>query len=141
MLKTKGENNMKLVTFDEVDAIVKAEIAAEGKDFVYGRHDTTPFTPGPACMYAVDGKADCIVGRVLAKLGVPVESMQYVEDTNAENRYAVGTADVVIDHLREDGLLNFDAKAITFLTILQSNQDNQETWGDAYEMARNPISE
>lgn len=132
---------MKYVTFDEVDAIVKAEIEAEGEDFVYGRHDKAPFTPGPACMYAVDGKADCIVGRVFAKLGVPVESMHYNEAVNAENRYAVGTADAVMENLRRDGLLDFDAKSVKFLTILQSNQDNQETWGDAYRMAHPNKSE
>jgi hypothetical protein len=127
---------MKHVTFAEVDAIVKAEIKAEGADFVYGRHDgRLVANQGPACLYAKDGKADCIVGRVFAKLGVPVESMEYVADEDAENRYSTGVADAVMENLRRDDLLDFDVKASKFLTRIQSYQDNGIPWGEAYDRA------
>jgi hypothetical protein len=72
---------------------------------------------------------------VFAKLGVPVESMEYVADEDAENRYSTGVADAVMENLRRDDLLDFDVKASKFLTRIQSYQDNGIPWGEAYDRA------
>jgi len=126
-------------TLETVKAIALEVIEEEplGRDFVYQPHVVAD--GGPRCRYAVstDGgpaKPDCIVGRVLAKLGVDPEIMVFTK--SGDNTFSTGGAVYMIDDLvRTRKVDEFEEDALSFLSSLQYKQDDEATWGDAYDVA------
>lgn len=114
---------MTAFTLDQVQAKAREVIDEVGADHVY---QSDP--PDGACLYVKNGKPDCIVGRILAKLGVPLE---FLADHNRNSKSFV----FLVEALKEAGY-QFTPEATTFLDVLQDAQDGNARWGNAYEQAR-----
>lgn len=127
---------MKTYTYDETLAMLTGIVSENGEDFVYEVHDEDRLAP--SCRYALDGQPDCIVGHVFAKVGVPVEKMEYVRSDGWEsgaagpvNPYSVEGADLVAGRLEGDGVVAFTPKAKRLLISVQVKQDAGDSWGEA----------
>lgn len=118
------------LTADKVTETLKA-VVAESPDKVYAApahmvtvdYDGKPV--GMTCFYVHKDESGeqtcgCLVGVVLNRLGVPLETLATYEGTGADG---VGSA------------LGLDEDTRTLLTIAQSAQDNGATWGDALARA------
>lgn len=84
------------------------------------------------CAYADLGKPSCILGHLLVQLGVPVEIM----DASIEG--APMTDGIILKHwdrLAQDYNLHFTPAAREFLYIIQAEQDDQVSWGEAFKAA------
>lgn len=115
---------------DITPATVRAEverIAAERPDFVYA----PPMELG-TCVYArPDGSPDCIVGHAFAALGVLAEVAAFEDgDGNEESIWVLGASMFGWDESRYSDL-DFD-----WLTVVQYNQDNGTSWGEAVAIAK-----
>lgn len=142
---------METYTYDETLELLNAAVVKKGADFVYGsdldgrQHDR----PGPSCHYAWDGKPDCIVGHVLASVGVPLAELHYGDSSNEENdfhpknpgRYALGSAAPVIEDLARDGIVDFTPVAVALLSEAQRLQDGGMSWGRAVEVAATSVEQ
>ena len=96
-------------------ALAALEQAVKGKeDFVY----TSAYNGG--CFYypTTPNPEGCLIGKVLATLGVDVEKLPD------------GPVDEVLEGRVED------LATLEILRIAQQRQDDQETWGEALEAAR-----
>lgn len=132
---------MKTYTHDETLELLNAAVAKKGEDYVYGSDLViNQFgRPGPSCHYAWDGKPDCIVGHVLASVGVSLAELHYGDSPSEENdfqpknygRYATGSANSVIEVLSRDGVVNFTDDARALLQETQRLQDSYVPWGEA----------
>lgn len=85
---------------------------------------------GLICKYQIGGKASCIVGQVLSRLGVPVDVLDAM-DRGGEP--AFGDDGNVI--LLQAGFEVTEAASVA-LQDAQSVQDNKGNWGDALNAAR-----
>lgn len=97
-----------------------------GSDYVY--------EAGPlgACNYIRKGEPSCIVGHVLVKVGVPVKRLKV-----ADGPFGGGMgAHVLLDGLKEEGVIQFDGSVRSLLREAQYSQDNGNTWGRSVEVAK-----
>lgn len=85
------------------------------------------------CDYVRDGKPSCIVGHVLAKVGVPIERLE-VADTALSGGGM--TAATLLRRLAEEEVLTCDVPTGTLLSEAQYNQDARETWADSVKAAK-----
>jgi hypothetical protein len=67
--------------------------------------------------------AGCLIGLVLHRLGLPLEDMQQFEGVRAKSL------------LKEMFPGTFSRRALEQITQAQSNQDDGDTWGEAYVRA------
>lgn len=124
---------MKTYTYDETLALLQEAVSERGEHFIYEQRPE----PGPSCRYAWDGKPDCIVGHVFAKVGVPVQEMLFgdkIEDYNGvpnRGKYSSEGADSVVENLESDGVVSFTPRARRLLLEVQNKQDYGMTWGDS----------
>ena len=110
------------LTYDQARKLVEAQIEAEGADYVYPSREVEG--QKGRCQYFRDGEPSCIVGRVLAEVGVTEDQIGY--NDMAEN---------VLKKLQYEGVLIAEPKAKLFLQYIQRRQDNAIPWGEAYAMA------
>lgn len=118
-----------IYSYDDVVSRIQGIIDVKGEDFAYAQ---VRGTQGPNCLYARDGKPDCIIGHLLFGLGVPIEAMTWGPDTEASRPLASDTIGENFDPLSEDHDIEFSSKARTFLRRLQALQDNGIPWGRAF---------
>lgn len=100
-------------------------VEAKGADYVY------PGTAGDTCYnFEVQGAPSCIVGHVLAELGV-------TKDQAAEVRVdgSAGVNDTVEALVRNGWKYTFSIGAVAVLYRAQNVQDQRRSWGDALRMA------
>lgn len=90
--------------------------------------DGTPRYEGMCRYVSPDGTAGCIVGVILNKAGVDLETLQKHEGEGAWN---------LLSTLRAEDILDVDYDARTFLSELQSAQDQGKEWGKALRHAIN----
>jgi len=98
-----------------------AIIATKGEDFQYEVHPGS----GGTCLYVWEGEPDCLIGCYLADLGLPLEAFSKFEGSGIDSAFGNG-------HLEEFGF-TADYEAINAMERIQNLQDNQYTWGDAYD--------
>lgn len=124
------------ITPDSVITGLKAIVEDAGEDFVYERVVTDD--NGPKCVYVLDGAPSCIVGRFLAKLGVPLERLTVADEAN----YGAGLpAYILMGNLRAEGVVNFtDYSAVAALSAAQDSQDSGKNWATALAVAQEAIS-
>lgn len=107
---------------------VKAVVREMGRDYkyIFRPHGNAPGQFG--AYYVWDGKPDCLVGRVLARMGVPVEMLARVEHNSAN---------VVVGMLWGRGALAGDLTAINKVAELavqvQGVNDSRQEWGWALQ--------
>jgi len=117
--------------YDAIEMI--DEVVRGHESHVYKKHSGS----GLSCHYAWDGQPDCIVGHVLVKVGVTVESLEYGESREVTpGKYAMGDASEVLELLRKDGIVEFDDDAQMYLTRVQYHQDDETPWGEAAKLGR-----
>ncbi|AWN05155.1 hypothetical protein SEA_VORVOLAKOS_75 [Streptomyces phage Vorvolakos] len=126
------------IDIDRAKALVNELIAERGADYVYEKE-------GSSCKYVHgvgydedewgDGEENfskatpgCLVGAVLHKAGVPLESM------GTYSRNDEGSYDL-IEHLTADELVHVSQEANNFLGNVQASQDAGAPWGLAAEKA------
>lgn len=120
----------------DLDALVQAvrDIARERPDFVYG-------SMYAACSYQIKGCPACIIGQALARIGVDVNVLMYLdtggdlEDTKFTSPWS---GDTTVRSLAGAGsiLLDYDPDIrIKWLNSVQEDQDNDSSWGDAVRRA------
>lgn len=103
-------NHKQAISLEEARVIMRSLVLAKGEDYVYPRANSG------SCSYFEEDKPSCIVGHLLAVLGVDSDSV-----TEGESAYALvpahfpATADYVVEGLNE----------------AQRVQDTGSTWGEA----------
>lgn len=117
-------------TADLIKAI--RELATGDPDFVYQ-------VPGlsPACRYAHEGKASCIVGQAFHSLGVPIEEIELWDPSTlcepSGFRHGLTLMDII------DTKLSLPEQAWSsdywWVSYVQNNQDSGWSWGAAVRMA------
>lgn len=112
------------LTTDSVISVLDELVQEAGEDFVYRG----------VCKYVKNDEPSCLVGKVLAKAGVPLERLE------AADRAEWGggqSADVLLNNLRAEGVVNFEGDDVAvLLQAAQSRQDNRNTWAKAVSLAK-----
>ena len=106
------------VTYDDVVRTMEEVVADAGEDYVYPRAER-----GDKCVYVHNMRPDCLVGRVLHRLGVSLDLLTYQDNTPA-----FVLAQQVIDAPT--------SQVLRLLSEAQSHQDAGYTWGAALFVAR-----
>lgn len=109
------------ITYAMVKDDLPGIIAQRGGDFQYETHPGS----GGTCMYVWDGQPDCLIGCYLADLGLPLEAFEAIEGSGIDSGFDNG-------HLEKYGF-TAEREAITAMERIQNLQDNEYTWGDAYD--------
>lgn len=104
-------------------------IAQKGEDFQYETHPGS----GGTCTYVWDGEPDCLLARYLVDLGLPLEALTPHEGTSVDDLFFRG-------YMERYGF-SADPEALHVMERLQYFQDNEFTWGDAYERTFNSTNE
>lgn len=118
-----------VLTLDLVNKTLDELVAEKGEDYVYERNEEA------RCTYVRDGAPSCIVGHLLAKIGVPIEELAQRETRGAGGMIAL---------LNEAGFLTTaewpEAHDVEhLLAAVQINQDSQIPWGQAVQSARSSL--
>lgn len=118
------------ITLTQAMDTLREVVAEHGKDHVYDR-SAIMFGPlaGETCLYVRNGKPDCIVGHVLHRLGVQLDTLHDSE--------GMGPRDL---SLGDSPSLELDDDAGLALTVAQNTQDNGETWGTALANTERHVS-
>ena len=120
------------ITLDSVRSGLEALVAEKGEDFVYNKHSEGD-AYGPSCRYVWNGEPDCIVGQLLARMGVPVDRLAKADGALGVGTLGVG-ASILLCDLEEEGLVHVDDWKICIgLNRVQSRQDGGYTWGEAIQ--------
>lgn len=86
------------------------------------------------CDYVRGGKPSCIVGHVLAKVGVPIERLSQADTGNFGGGIS---AHSLLRELQEEVVLApIDGSVRALLSEAQSAQDSSSPWGKAVEQAK-----
>lgn len=111
---------------------LKAAVAERGEDYIYTEHFS-------GCVYVRNALPACIVGQVLADLGVSVETLARFDNNGG------ATANQVLYALERGGTLTYDQATSNALEAAQYHQDKGRAWGHAlreaeraYEAYRQP---
>lgn len=112
------------ITLESAIDGVTAIVEEFGEDFIYQKE------PGGMCRYVRIGEPDCIVGKFLASVGVPVQRLADYDCGGGETAYAV------LENLEDAGLLVAEEGASRFLTALQGRQDSGLPWGESLRNAK-----
>lgn len=115
--------------------LLKAEVDAEGADFVYKADERADPLKSPKCVYVENGCPSCLVGRALHRAGVPLEILAKLDDVQYDK--GVGISDAEFDD--DSVVLEDDARGI--LATAQTMQDAGATWGEALEAASHALDD
>jgi len=118
------------ITLDSATRGIKALVAEFGQDFVYTPRNTDR---GDRCVYVHEGKPDCIIGRFLASVGVPIERLM---DADPGMGIPVRT---LLDDLESEGVISTQGNLHFFLGRVQAKQDRGLSWGEALKGALNDM--
>lgn len=110
---------------EEALRLLKAQVEKRGKEYVY----KSPV--GGSCVYfdPASGEPSCIVGCVLADLGVT-----YADITGPGPGFSDGNK-VPIGRLWADGIIQAPDEVVTVLRTVQYEQDMGSRWGAAVAVA------
>ena len=114
------------LTYDTVLDMART-VVGERPDYIYDEQDETG-----GCYNVKDGRASCVVGHILTRLGLPIE---FFTDERHEFRLQ-GAATSTLGDAVDDGYFAFpsdhDSRRIhTLLAEMQSHQDARHPWGES----------
>jgi len=115
-----------------LENVVKAaeEIVSEAPaGYIY---PTNLQTENASCLYVRDGRPDCIVGKILDKLGVPLD---FDEDDSLNVDLAYG----LLRWLEQESVIEIGESVVDFLSEIQSQQDMGVTWSRSLELAKDRV--
>lgn len=101
---------------EQLSQIMTEIVNEAGRDFVYRNHNYSN------CTYLKDDVPDCLIGRVLFRLGIPLEVLQEMD----ENIIAISSAE-------GPDLTGLSTSACDLLGVAQMKQDQGQNWGDALD--------
>jgi hypothetical protein len=104
----------KLKIIKQITTVIQhmSEIVEEvGPSFVYLR------PTGESCMYVRNGKPDCLIGRILHRMGVSLEKLQQCEEKGP-------------DYINSKFNLGLYDSTLSILRKAQNMQDGGMSWGD-----------
>lgn len=110
------------------------EVVLGNEDFVYTDSNTE-------CQYAKDGHPSCLVGKILFKLGVPIQNLEVLDTKGICGDSPSFMSGYSLDYLESIDFTFDDDGVIGYLDNLQSEQDSGTSWGKALEKANNELSE
>lgn len=118
------------LTYDRALSLLNAAIAEKGEDYKYPKN---PSVFGGCVYFDPDTRQpSCIIGHVLAYLGLTAEDMEIdspLPDIDSRNALAfaslVEEGDIQVDSPRTEALLQ----------VAQEQQDQGSSWGDAVAAA------
>lgn len=111
--------------------LLRLVVFEKGADFVYEKVDFDG-AHIPRCVNFHEGEPSCIVGHVLANLGVSAEDAARMGVDG--NMSAINVA----GNLERFGYeWKIDSDAVDILTAAQIRQDNGQSWGEALAYAEN----
>ena len=117
-----------------VTATIRQVVKEYGEDYVY-----PPAQSGDNCRYVIDDEPSCLVGVVLARLGV---SNTHLKAGDASEGHFGATADDLIPRLQWAGVINFEEPRLVAhaLRSAQYAQDVARSWGIALERYENALA-
>lgn len=119
---------MRHATDAEVQAAVEAAIQEKGADYVYVKPNDVFTDPDKGdCLYVHNDQPGCIVGNVMHRLGVPLETLRRHEGSNAWT---------LIDSLALEGVLDISEWSRAMLDSTQCSQDRSKRWAEAVAYGR-----
>lgn len=104
---------------------LRSVVNEQGHDFTYQRHEG-------ACLYIHDGNPDCLIGRVLHRLGFSLKDL-----SSWEGRGVYLMSPMYKNTFRDEGQVfpGLSDKSIFVLHTAQTFQDDGRTWGAALSAA------
>ena len=109
---------------------LEAIVAEYGADYVYPAKERRGRSEDRECFYVHEGQPDCIVGKFLHSVGVPLERLQEADDS------ADASAMTLLTELAWANVINADLGVRQALSVAQRWQDWGYTWGDALQRAK-----
>lgn len=132
------------VTYQQILDGLRKAVDDRGEDYIYQPpRDENGDTDG-VCLYVhSDQKPGCIVGYVLADLGVPLDTLKQFDPQRANDGTFIThskLAERVVWGLIDQDILEFasledQSKAIDKLRAVQNQQDRQKPWSEAIRYA------
>ena len=114
------------MNYDETVTILSDIVEEFGPETVYQKKGEG------RCVYTHNGQPDCLVGKFLARVGVPIERLEAADKPHG----ATTSADTLLEALEMEGVLRVDRLAHYLLAEVQYRQDGSEAWGDALRQAQ-----
>lgn len=113
---------MKIITLDAMQEAVRAIVATAPEGYVYPYARIPSKQSTGTCNYVVGGAPSCLIGQALARLGVPIATLQ-VMDAGNSGIYEPRVLDIL-------GKASFylEREAVLYAAGAQSAQDNGDTW-------------
>ena len=119
-----------VITVDDVRKGLTELVQEYGEDFRYTpKHKSE--SDSERCLYVWNGEPDCIVGKLLHRMGVPLERLQ-----RADNGPVGMPARELLHWLILEGVLESDQEVQELayaLDVAQSLQDDGSSWGVVLE--------
>lgn len=122
------------IKYDDALSALNDAIMEKGSDFVYVKEvearDEESGESYKVCTYVHPDKEGnltvpgCLVGNVMARLGVPIEKMAAINDGGMSARS-------LFSYLSDRNIISITEKAAGLLVNAQAHQDNEFTWGEA----------
>lgn len=133
---------MKEYNETEVLSLLQRAVDLKGPDYIYPRDYSRDYSGELICRYAKDGRPDCIVGHVLAWIGIPLEEMEADDDpTKPNGELSEGTIGGLFWKIKALHGITFTRRAQRMLSLAQSDQDGGLPWGKALEGAEKSMLE
>lgn len=128
-----------IITLDMALEAIDHAVAVGGADYVDPAtvHGPTGWTTGGTCQYVRGGAPSCIIGTALAHLGVPLEVLEKID--NSDDPTVVGGSDFA--RILHQADVTFAPHVRPVMAVAQIIQDSGGTWGDARDKARQKAAE
>lgn len=128
-----------IITLDMALEAIDLAVGVRGADYVDPAtvHGPTGWTTGGECKYVRGGAPSCIIGTALAHLGVPLDALEEIDDSDDPT---VGGGSDFVRILRQADV-TFAQHVLPVLAVAQITQDSGHTWGLAQEKARQKAAE
>lgn len=115
LTKDKTVDSERVIDFDEMFTAMTAVVEEAGPSFVYPRRPTR-HACNTKCVYVYEGNPDCLIGKVLVKLGFTVDDLIDLHNHRASVSFKLGV------------FKNFTESALRSMDIAQRAQDEGLPW-------------
>lgn len=127
---------MKTITIKDV--VESTEKIVKGKaGFVYPRASASWKVAGN-CTYVYRNRPDCLIGRILADQGVPVETLKKLDTALEGSSVSFDSMDSL--NILRKAKFKFDDKAVDAMATMQAEQDMGNPWGECRATAREALT-
>lgn len=126
---TQNEALVKIKKYMQILEIIREIVEEVGPDFVYEKRPTPPnYTSrmhSEVCLYIYENRPDCIVGKILHRLGVSIEDLQRME----------GQSPVALRKYVDSESIGIDFSMTDSLSNIQACQDRGTPYGEVLDFA------